>query len=433
MTLADLYANFDPLHPLGADESDLYVDWLNELQMDDVKVRLVQAIQLSRDRSAGVLFSGHRGTGKTTELRRVAQQLEAGVGGRRHLVAHVEVENINDPSLTCDEIVLQIAIGVARRLRDEGYEEPFNETGNWLRRLLGRVKDQVSLDEARIETTVPVIDIVKITMTLSETSSTRSVLRAALKSERQSLTELVNDYILAPATRWLQERNMANVVVIVDQLDRLPRSVGNGGLTNYEHLFIGESGPLRNLTCDTVFVVPVELTYSTSLPRLVNTWGSEVVTLPLPPVQSRNATDRTAAIACLRSIVDRRIEAANHHTSDLFAEADLARLIAMSGGHHRTLFILMNGLLLRSKDVHRFTSEEIDLVLRATARDMIKALGPHHWPLLDKVGADNRRHDTPDHADMWFDLLQNFFVLAYEDGGGEWYDTHPLLGLARPQ
>lgn len=47
--LTALSAQFDPLRPLKADETDLYVDWQNQLDdvADDVKVRLANSIARS--------------------------------------------------------------------------------------------------------------------------------------------------------------------------------------------------------------------------------------------------------------------------------------------------------------------------------------------------------------------------------------------------
>ena len=62
---------FDSTRPLEADEENLYVDWQKNLGLDDVKIRLAQSIALSGTLLVCRLFTGHRGVGKTTELKRV--------------------------------------------------------------------------------------------------------------------------------------------------------------------------------------------------------------------------------------------------------------------------------------------------------------------------------------------------------------------------
>ena len=70
--VTELYRQIDPLRPLRADEVDLFVDWPGDLMgPDDVKKLLVRAFARSGDTPITRLFTGHRGTGKTTELYRV--------------------------------------------------------------------------------------------------------------------------------------------------------------------------------------------------------------------------------------------------------------------------------------------------------------------------------------------------------------------------
>jgi hypothetical protein len=58
--------SFDPLQPLPADDTQLYVDWQRELfDSDDIKLQLARGFARS---IAGVpvtrLFTGHRGPGR---------------------------------------------------------------------------------------------------------------------------------------------------------------------------------------------------------------------------------------------------------------------------------------------------------------------------------------------------------------------------------
>jgi hypothetical protein len=64
-----LYQQFDPEHPLGASEEELYVDWQKELGGDDIKRMLARNIMRSGPVAVTRLFTGHRGIGKTTELK----------------------------------------------------------------------------------------------------------------------------------------------------------------------------------------------------------------------------------------------------------------------------------------------------------------------------------------------------------------------------
>ena len=123
-----LYQKLDPLQPLPADDTQLYVDWQRELfKSDDIKLQLTRGFARS---SAGVpvtrLFTGHRGTGKTTELNRVQQMLEqasgGAAGGRKIFVSFLECEKWVDlDNLEPPDLILQMVRQLVFDLKQVGF------------------------------------------------------------------------------------------------------------------------------------------------------------------------------------------------------------------------------------------------------------------------------------------------------------------------
>ena len=72
--LADLYNMFDPLEPLPAGD-DRYVECQKVRGDEDVRIDLGRKILRSK-RMTCQLYSGYRGGGNSTELRRLADRLE---------------------------------------------------------------------------------------------------------------------------------------------------------------------------------------------------------------------------------------------------------------------------------------------------------------------------------------------------------------------
>lgn len=137
--LTALSAQFDPLRPLEADETDLYVDWQNQLDdiADDVKVRLANSIARS-PAPITRLFTGHRGAGKTTELNRVRQRLQDGVSGRRVFVSMLFAEQwVHLDDVAPEDLVFQIVRQLVTDLQEAGV--PLAETS--FRTSLGKVQD----------------------------------------------------------------------------------------------------------------------------------------------------------------------------------------------------------------------------------------------------------------------------------------------------
>jgi hypothetical protein len=107
--IAELTQQIDPWRPLPAaegKEGELYVDWQKALGGDDGKLRLSREIARRSGQAAAHLLTGLHGTGKTTELYRVKNLLEAGVDDRRTISedewrilvrVHATKEPVNGP------------------------------------------------------------------------------------------------------------------------------------------------------------------------------------------------------------------------------------------------------------------------------------------------------------------------------------------------
>lgn len=426
--LTALSAQFDPLRPLAVNETDLYVNWQEMLDTaDDVKVRLANSIA----RSPGPvtrLFTGHRGTGKTTELNRVRQRLQDGIGGRQVFVSMLLAEQWVDlEDVQPEDLVFQIVRQLVSDLKQAGFT--FAETR--FRDALGGVRDflrgKVVVDSAEVG-----VDPLKISLRFEAFPTHRKELRGLLEGLLPTIYDLTNVEILSKAREWLakpENGGYADIAIIVDQLDRIPRKPING-YTNHEHLFLDRAGPLRSLNCDVLYTIPIELAYSRAHSRLQDVYGSTILTLPVVPVTTRTGEESTQGMRVLREIVGRRATKASVALKDMFAEPDLLDdVVRRSGGHIRGLFVMLQSILDRSAElpISRAITQR---GLRRAAADLAVPLRGPDWDLLAQV---HKTHEPvgDDHGE-WNELLRDRFVLAYEDERGHWYDRNPLLELVEP-
>ncbi len=426
--LTALSAQFDPLRPLEADETDLYVDWQDQLDtVDDVKVRLVNSIT----RSPGPvtrLFTGHRGAGKTTELNRVRQRLQEGISGRRVFVSMLFAERwVHLDDVQPEDLVYQIVRQLVVDLAEAGFS--FAETK--FRGALGGVRDffkgRIDLDKVDVG-----IDPVKVSLRFEAFPTARKEFRTLLQGLLPTIYDLTNTEILRQARAWLaqpEHGGYTSIAIIVDQLDRIPRKQLNG-YTNHENLFLDHVGALRALNCDVLYTIPIELAYSRAHARLQDAYGSEILALPAVPVTTRDGGEFPAGVAVLREIVQRRTDKAGVGLDEVFADPDLLEdVLRYSGGHIRGLFVMLQSILHRAAElpISRAITQR---GLRRAAADLAVPLRPLDWELLARV---HESHDkVGDDPGVWNELLRDRFVLAYEDEDGHWYDRNPLLGLLGP-
>ncbi|MGI8814731.1 MAG: hypothetical protein ACR2G2_05435 [Pseudonocardia sp.] len=426
--LTALSAQFDPLRPLEAAETDLYVDWQERLDTaDDIKVRLANSIA----RSTGPvtrLFTGHRGAGKTTELNRVRQRLEAGVGGRRIFVSMLFAEQwVHLDDIQPEDLVYQIVRQLVTDLSAAGFS--FAEMK--FRNALGGVRDffkgRVTLDKADVG-----LDPLKLSLKFERFPTARTEFRTLLRGLLPTIYDLTNNEVLYKAREWLAEPEhggYGDIAIIVDQLDRIPRKQLNG-YTNHENLFLDHVGALRGLNCDVLYTIPIELAYSHAHARLQDAYGSEILGLPSVPVTTRGGDAFPDGVAMLCEIVRRRAVKAGVGLDQVFAEPELLdEVLRRSGGHIRGLFVLLQSILHRTDELP-ITPAITRRGLRKAAADLAVPLRPLSWELLTRV--HESRDKVGEDQNVWNELLRDRFVLAYEDEDGHWYDWNPLLELVEP-
>jgi hypothetical protein len=109
---------------------------------------------------------------------------------------------------------------------------------------------------------------------------------------------------------------------------------------------------------------------------------------------------------------------------DLFGSEDLlGRVCRLSGGHLRNLFILMRGCVSRSETLP-ISEQAVHRAIREEAVNLVRPLFAKHRKILDKVY--QTKEPVEDDPALWFELLRNHYIYAYEDEQGSWYDVNPL-------
>jgi hypothetical protein len=179
--------------------------------------------------------------------------------------------------------------------------------------------------------------------------------------------------------------------------------------------------------------VPIELAYSHAQGRLRDDYGGAIKTIPLITVQDRNRAPVAAGEQALIEVIGRRTkvafakpatDAATAARQIFASEADLQRAVRLSGGHLRSLLVMLTELLDRVDELPIPHAALENYIFRA-AKDMARGLLPEDKEVLRAVASTKEASGDP----RFFNLLRNNYVFAYEYGKGEdWYDVNPLLG-----
>ena len=369
--IAALYRELDPLRPLTAHDDALYVDWQHELDPcgADVRSRLVRAFV----RNA------------SPERQLIADLTHAGMGlGEQRLR------------------------GFFRSLRE---------------RSRGIQLDSVDVGA----------DPLTFSFALNEFPTARREFRELLRGQLPTVYDLVNRELLPKARQHLHAQGFEDILLIVDDLDKIPRKVlTEQGLTNHENLFLDNAVTFRAIECSLLMTVPIELVYSHAQGGLRDHYGRAIATIPLIAVQDRDRAPITAGEEALIEVIGRRakaafadpdIDAATAAQQIFASEADLKRAVRLSGGHLRGLLVMLTELLDRVDELP-IPSPILEHYISRAAKDMARSLFPEDREVLRAVASTKEASGDP----RFFDLLRSHYVFAYQYSKGEdWYDVNPLL------
>jgi hypothetical protein len=285
--VAALYRELDPLRPLAADDDALYVDWQHQLDPGtvDIKSRLVRAFvrNASPQRPITRMLTGHKGSGKTTELNRVASALHSGAGGKKVFVSTLYAQRWLDiEDVQPEDLVLQIVRQLVADLQAAGMNLGAQRFRGFFQSLRDRFRG------VRLESVDLGADPLTFSFALNDFPTARREFRDLLQGQLPKVYDLVNRELLPEARTHLATKGFEDILLIIDDLDKIPQKVlSEQGLTNHENLFLDNAATLRAISCSLLMTIPIELAYSPAQGRLRDDYGAAIGTIPLVTVVDR--------------------------------------------------------------------------------------------------------------------------------------------------
>ncbi|NES20663.1 MAG: AAA family ATPase [Symploca sp. SIO3E6] len=371
------------------------------------------------------LFTGHIGCGKSTELLRLKTQLEQ---EGFHVVYFESSQDLDMVDLDISDILLAIA----RRVSESLEAVNINPQGGYFTNLLQECGDFLQTPvklEGQAELS---LGIGKITAKAKESPQVRSRLRQYLEPKTENLLKAINQDLLEPAEKILQQRSQAGLVVIVDNLDRVGDRTHVSGKSLPEYLFVNRGEQLRSLHCHVVYTIPLVLAFSNEREALKHRLGGGInpSVLPMVPVRKRDGSDSEAGLELLRQMVLARAfpdqlpkERLNLVTEVFDSPATLDRLCRVSGGHVRNLLNLLH-TCLRKRKILPIDRNRLEIVIREEANQFTLAITPDEWELLEKVAQTKKVTGEEEYQT----LLRSMFVFEYRNDLGDlWFDINPVL------
>ncbi len=369
------------------------------------------------------LFSGFRGTGKSTELRRLRRLLEQ-QGFKVVLCDMKHYLNLSTPIDISDFL-----ISAAGALSDELAKDPdllgedVATRGYWRRFVDFMTRTHVNVGNLDVATKIEDASE-SLKVGLRQDPTFRQMLQERMKGHLGGLTDDVREF-MADCVKAMRRRHGedTSLVVLFDSIEQIRGSSINEAdvFSSVETLFVGHPDKLRFQGMHVVYTVPPWLKIrSPGVSKLYD--GSYL--LPCVKVRQRTGGTFEAGLEVLREIVGQRGDWRRIFES----EADFDHVLLETGGYLRDLFRALQGMLMSSAERGRglLDREAIDMELSELRNDYLPiSIADALW--LQKVALTHEA-ELPEHGEL--PELSRYFdthlLLCYRNGS-EWYDLHPLI------
>jgi len=410
----------------GSLSEEYYVASIHGLGDRDPVQELADQIDFA-DSAGAYLFTGNRGTGKTTELLRLGRILQ-GNGCEVFYADMTDYLNMSQ-SIEVSDFLISLMGAFSEKVAERFGDDPgkpgfFERVWNFLK------TTEVSFPEIKLPA-----GPVEFKVALHENPTFRQALQKGVRGYVEQLFKQAREFALETVNRIRSRRGDENlkVVFIVDSVERL-RGVGDNDdvrevFKSAETVFVRDFDKLRFDGINIVYTVPPSLLLA--IPGLNNFYsGSRICSLCNVNIYEDELwnNDRSRCLAYgigkMISIIDRRYP----NWDDFFTKDQLIRLVQSSGGDLRDFFRMIRLAIVRA---HRVEALPLPDAVISDAEDAVRgdmlpiARDDAQW--LARV-SKNHKAELDSLGDLTdFSRLQQGKYLLHYRNGEDWYDVHPLL------
>jgi hypothetical protein len=418
LNFRQFYQASEPSRPIQ--DPRYYIDF-SEVRGSDIVEELARTIiDLSPDEPTTQLLTGHVGSGKSTELFRLRDRLEA---AGYHVVYFVSDTDLEMADVEVTDILLVIARQISASLEQIG----INLRPGYFQRLFQSIAETLRMPMEVSDVSLSV-GIATITTQSKDSTDLRSQLHQYLEPRTKNILDAINQDLLDPAIAQLKNRGKAGLVAIVDNLDRIFPNPKPSGRPQPEYLFVDRGEQLKRLNCHVLYTIPISLAFSDDLPILMNRFGVRPSVLTMVPVRTIDGLINESSMELLRQMVMARAypdlspsDRLAHITTVFDDPTTLDRLCMISGGHMRSVLRYLYGCLRKQKPP--ISGRVLEQVIRDERNDMLALINEQEWQLLFRAVQDRTFQGDNDYNS----LLRNLFLYEYRDERGRWVDINPVL------
>ncbi len=362
-----------------------------------------------------ILFTGHRGCGKSTELRKMAAYLHH---ADRYYVLRLDcLEKLDINNLKYSDVLLALAAALFARLEQEGIEMEqvhLSRLENWFKERV-EVHSQLKQFAAEVKagastkTGLPWLGWLygEAASKLGIDSSYREELRLVVRNNFSEFAEAFNQLIRASEDKIRAAGKGQRILFTVDGTDRLNSE-------DARKFFVEDVHQLTQISGLFIYCAPIHLLHQDNC-LSANFTG----TARLPMLKIRNRDDQKVEenYVVMRELAHRRVP---DYLFDNLATLDY--LIQYSGGHLRDLIRLLN-IAVNVAEEERIDQLAAEKAVKQVANEYRRFISSENYARLVQIDLH------PDAPDDFTDkhsaeMLYNLILLEYND---YFWKSHPVI------
>ena len=379
---------------------------------------IYEACKTPSDKNAFLLI-GHRGSGKSTELNRMAEKLrtEGYYIESVQCALDLDLNNIiyTDLLILMGNALLKIA------------EEHDCELGSYLEERILKywTVEEEKCQEIGIDANVALCGTISAGTKgfLSKILDFMFSLKGDLKFNEETRT-VYREKVSRRASEWInimteiadtltEYNDQKQPIIIFEDLDKLnPEDAGK--------IFYNNSAILSGVSFPIIYTFPISMSYESKFGSLGGYFETE--TLPMIKVKKIDGTENDEGICTIKHIVEKRMDLS------LFDDSVLELIIKKTGGSIRDLFsvIVSGATRAMRRQGETISIEDVSIALEQLKTSLTRRIDSRHYEFLAKIYSDKSYREQISDKNMLLEMLQASVVLEYNSK--RWHDVHPLVG-----
>jgi len=437
--------DFQPVGPVQPEEvRRFFVD----RHADDPTQSLLQLLKssllnnLSRDLSASPTFykgllTGHVGSGKSSELMRLGQELADTffvVGFDAEFTLTLETANHFDVLLGMGVAIHKEAQAARLNPRRKLTDDLLKSMAKLVRKYENRQGFTLNLEQLLKQVATTGINYLvpgggaAVAATVGATKLALNVNDDFVKllelpANRAEVIGALNEIIT-----WVEKKAGKPLLMITDGLDKVPVARAR--------LFFAESALLCEPACALIYAAPIEFYHRVAAAQSSSIFD-ELKMLPIPPVSKRPLkgddwrSDREAedaGLAVMRQVVAKRLAAHSQPVDAIITPEALSMLARSSGGVMRELIRYFRNAATFAQMTEKMQIDETTArrAINQQRKEIKLRLTVAHREALQRVlQQGNLSGGQPAVIEIEDELLRYLYLLSYESADDAWFDAHP--------